>query len=926
MDTVNAMPRPTDPIAMQRLVDAQQLLNGRIVGEEECEQAIEILEGLAAPKDDDGWDYFPAFLTLGSLYAAGFEPAIEQNPSKAVQYILKFLLDDRSTTIDPSILQDATMQLGGLVKDADLTTQDWEMLESVSRGNGAGQVSSVAAWAKFASMERMKKDERQQESAEKQQRRLEQEARKQAMLVEMKKIFEDTIPRVEEARRQGNDAYRSGNLPGNADYRRYMIQAAEKYQLAADMISTCLPKIPLLEQEVIEMKNQRGLLHSNAAQVQIVLENWEQAKGHAQSALADDPDNNKAHYRLAKSLVELKDWEAAAKATDEALVKIGTAESVAMQRYDLWALAEIIHPKVPTWKWTLAQPKVRDAKEYQDYEKRIQGKWKYHGGEYTIKMEPWGALVFHEQDIKVDMIQKSMLSWSGEFELISGMKINLKYEPGADQIETEMIPPEELAESEKNGPMGQYQGPMKFWATRVEGTELEDAKKEEEQVPEETPKEPPRKVMPVSEQPKAPSAPPLPEIIAPKELWLSGHTGKHAQINGKYLLLEGELQNSRPVYRKDCEADLFLWYRGGSWGVTESLNNSSLSAPFLSRCSDLNGRALHPLEVKRPLFHVRAGRSKEEPDKLVVISATDLSNDEQGMAADGTIKDSSTSNAPMANGNQVNSEPPPVVVLSGRTGKSGSELNGRYELSSQEMNGRPVYDHECEQLRMYYANGGHWAIGPRNFESSRPPPALARCRSDAAHPLRVSAWWDFLSRDEGMGHMVRMDERIYTIDRFVRVTDPDSVPSEIAGAHIPPAGGSGAGGYPASKSLLAQDGDLPSQTTNVVPSPDEVKESSKGATPEARNDSPTHRESPSWVLHSSAEIEGDKVKAQVTVKDGIEGTELSLDVASSMLRIAHGKAVLEIALPVPVDSTAVPAAKWSKKTRTLTTRLEIQRG
>merc|ERR1719262_1417129 len=102
----------------------------------------------------------------------------------------------------------------------------------------------------------MKQDENKKESAEKQQRRLEQEARKQAMITEMKKVYEDTMPRVEEARRQGNDAYRSGNLPGNADYRRYMIQAAEKYRLAADMISTCLPKIPLLEQEVIEMKHQ----------------------------------------------------------------------------------------------------------------------------------------------------------------------------------------------------------------------------------------------------------------------------------------------------------------------------------------------------------------------------------------------------------------------------------------------------------------------------------------------------------------------------------------------------------------------------------------------------------------------------------------------------------------------------------------------
>jgi tetratricopeptide (TPR) repeat protein len=915
MDTVMSMPRPEDPIALQQLVDAQQLLNGRIVGDDECEQAIELLEGLGASKDDGGWDYFPAFLTLGSLYGSGFEPVLERDPLKAVHHILRFLLDDRAHTIDAGILQDASMQLGALVKDADLTAKEWDQLDSISSGNGAGQVASVAAWARFASMERTKQDENKKESAEKQQRRLEQEARKQTMITGMKKIYADTMPRVEEARRQGNDAYRQGNLPGNADYRRYMTQAAEKYDLAASMISSCISKCLLLEEESVEMKNQRGVLHSNAAQTQIVLENWEQAANHARKALEDDPENSKSQYRLAKALVELNDWEAAAQATDTALVKIGTAENVAQQRYDLWALADIVHKNLPTWKWTLAQPKVREAKYTQDYEKRIVGAWKYHGGQYFIKLEPTGALIFQEDTFKVDLIQQSMLAWSGEFELISGMKINLRYEPGADQIETQMIPPEEeLALDENQKSPDQYKGPMKFWASRVGPMPTEQKKEEEEKeneniiqdwIEEVKVKEPRPKPAPVAAQATPlPATPPPPDIKAPQELWLLGHSGKHDKINGRYVLLEGELQNSRPVYRKDCESELFLWYRGGNWGVTESLNNSSFSAPFLSRCADSNGRAMHPLEMSRQLWHVRAGRGKEDADRQVMVSDRDSSNDATGQKS---ISETSLPKDHQHN-SQVENEPPPVVVLSGRVGK-GSEVNGRYELSSQFLNGRPVYDHEIEQLRLFHANG-FWAVGARNFESTRPPANLARCQSDASHPLRICAFWEFLQREDDQGHMVSLNTRVYAVDRSVVARDSESVPegspevAEVPAAECRPVAeivqrSSDNGGYPAK--------DSESIANSIFAAP-------------------SAKESLSWVLSSSAEMEGDQVKAQVTVKEGVNGSDLSLDVAACVLRIAHGKEVLELALPVPVDSTAVPSAKWSKKTRTLTTRLEIQRG
>jgi len=172
--------------------------------------------------------------------------------------------------------------------------------------------------------------------------------------------------------------------------------------------------------------------------------------------------------------------------------------------------------------------------------------------------------------------------------------------------------------------------------------------------------------------------------------------------------------------------------------------------------------------------------------------------------------------------------------------------------------------------------------------------------------------------------MVSLHTRVYATDRSVVAKDSDSVPDrppEVPDLECRPAadiaqcnGSSGNGGHPVKddESLAAPSG---SSGNGGYP----VKDVKSLAAPSVK-------ESVSWVLSSSAEMEGDQVKAQVTVKEGVNGSDLSLDVAACVLRVAHGKEVLEIALPVAVDSAAVPAAKWSKKTRTLTTRLEIQRG
>merc|ERR1719356_1194642 len=145
--------------------------------------------------------------------------------------------------------------------------------------------------------------------------------------------------------------------------------------------------------------------------------------------------------------------------------------------------------------------------------------------------------------------------------------------------------------------------------------------------------------------------------------------------------------NGRPVYRRQLDGeDCFLWYRGGNWGVTAQLHASSHAAPFLARCADTSGRSRHPLEVRRPRWHVRTGRGREEMDPGVYLEegrgregtaaapsrpAKAVMQDSCGSASTAAVLDTQTSEAAV----------PSAVVLSGRCG-THEQVNGRYELGS----------------------------------------------------------------------------------------------------------------------------------------------------------------------------------------------------------------------------------------------------
>lgn len=411
------------------------------------------------------------------------------------------------------------------------------------------------------------------------------------------------------------------------------------------MLSECLAlNLTLVPEEAKTVRCRRGTLQSNAAQVCLSRREFPEARRLAKAAMEDDPENTKSLFRLARAEIELREWSSAAKIVDEAIIKSRTkkkSEEADANVLELWKLAEEVSKALPDWKWSSSKPQ---AKSTEDFEKRLIGFWKYSGGQYQIKVEPWGALIFTEEKCKIDLMRKSKLTWRGEWEEVPGMAIVLTYEPGCDIVVTQFIPPEEGLSEEQ-----QWKGETRFTASRA-AVAPEPPPETWDDLKDKLPDEPvpffataaAAAASPVL-MPQAEDTPAAPSVLDDARiLWLSGH----ADFCGCYELLPENTQNDRPVYQRSPGGDLFLWYRGGNWGATKTIHASALAAPFLARCGDPSGISRHPLDIRRPRWHVRRGRNQEDLDPSVSLSASDPSS-----AADaGYPEPSSASAEPKAAG------------------------------------------------------------------------------------------------------------------------------------------------------------------------------------------------------------------------------------------------------------------------------------
>mmetsp|Transcript_81854 Transcript_81854/g.162536 ORF Transcript_81854/g.162536 Transcript_81854/m.162536 type:complete len:949 (+) Transcript_81854:65-2911(+) len=938
MEVVNRLPRPADAAALAVLIDVQRILCSRCVDEEDCQHALEMLNKLAAQLDDGGYGYFPALLTLASLHGSGFEPGIPRNAARAASCLLQLLTQETiCNDLSADILDEAAVQLCGVIRDGPvlLNKEQRAQLGDLAQGLAAGAVGNVASWAGFAGVEA---DRIIQEAAEDpgvRARRLEQEAaRKAGRELEAERQREAgrvALLSADELRRQGNDLCRQGQLPGNSQARQQLSRAAALYDEATQVLSSCLQESACALEQTAELHKQRGLLLSNTTQVYLTLENWREALRLAEMSLEDDPRNIKAHYRRARAHVGLSEWEAAAQAVNEALqqltatVNSGSSDMDTM-RLDCWRLAEEVSKQLPKWQWSCAKPTVRQRTTEDDFEQRILGRWKYVGGSFEIRLEPWGALIFHEDNIKIDLMRKSKLRWRGELELISGMILHLSYEPGSDVLVTEFIPPDDVPVEQ------QWKGPRTFTAHRATEQHTVLPVQEPQQ-------EPPKLSLTPTERseakeiavPTALEASPLPaaalaeqEVKAtemdnvPTNVWLSG---EEEMLHGRYELVPGQVLSNRPVYhRRRCDStgsgvplqSLFFWYRGGNWGVTTLLRSSPLAAPFLLRCADVAGRSRHPLDVRRPRWYAsRGARAREEVEVSIHVSASATS-----LAGTPTTATTSLASSPQKTAvDPVANAAPEAVEIEGRVGQH-AEVNGVYRASGSLWNGQSVYYKQAEDadgptLCLFFGHG-RWLLAE---DVCSLPRAIARSPESTMHPVAVGTL-EFLCDETVQGNMVSMQTRTYVMDRSVvlRVPSLHSAQGETGGTSVATLSASEES-MAAEQAATENEAAETEATVVSLTSPCDLtaQESMPAKTPAAPA-------LPDWVEDASAQVTGNQVHATVVARESvhIDLHSLNLDAGPRSLKMELcGHTMLELTLPALVDVQSCPTARWSEKKRTL---------
>jgi len=394
----------------------------------------------------------------------------------------------------------------------------------------------------------------------------------------------------------------------------------------------------------------------------------------------------------------------------------------------------------------------------------------------------------------------------------------------------------------------------------------------------------------------------------PTELWLVGHDS----LAGRYELITDQVEGGRPVYRlcskNGSQPEAFLWFRGGNWGITNSLKASPMAAPFLARCADLSGRARHPLELRRPRWQVRRGRGQEEPDAALQLLASEPLDDKGAVAAveKSAIPDESLAAA---------GTPPAAVLVTGRVGIH-AEANGRYELTGATWRGKPVYaqrtSEEVDALSLFFEQG-YWVIAP---DVCSLPRTVARHQSqaDSSHPACSSGAagrpWEFLEDESKRGHMVNMNTRTYAPDRKVVLRIAEASEGSHASDAAPSAPVSSSRDEAGTPFAAF---DPPNRGSPKSGCPEQRRFPSEGF--------------PRWVAEASAEIHGDEVRVLVTCNPGVAVNLASLDlsVGSHSLKVCleGQESALELQLPAAVDSDLNPVARWSEKTRTLRVRLSL---
>jgi len=369
--------------------------------------------------------------------------------------------------------------------------------------------------------------------------------------------------------------------------------------------------------------------------------------------------------------------------------------------------------------------------------------------------------------------------------------------------------------------------------------------------------------------------------------------------------------------------ELFLWYRGGNWGVTTSLRSSPLGAPFLARCADAAGRSRHPLDVRRPRWYAsRGARTREEVEVAIHISAS-------ATLSAGTPTDATTSLASSPSAQEghhqgtavdtVANEAPKAIEIEGRVGQH-AEVNGVYRASGSPWNGHPVYSKEAEDadgqnLWLFFGHG-RWLLAE---DVCSLPRAIARSPESTMHPIAAGAW-EFLCDETFQGNMVSMQTRTYVVDRSVVLQVPSSLSASGDSGGTPVAALSAIERSTAAEEAAAgREAEVEAAAVSLT----SYALTAQEATAAKMRAAPAL---PDWVEDATAEVTGSEVHATIVARKSVhvDLQSLNLDAGPRSLKMELcGHTVLELALPALVDVQSYPVARWSEKKRTLKVRLAL---
>ncbi|CAE7325770.1 unnamed protein product [Symbiodinium natans] len=258
--------------------------------------SLELLVDLLAShlQREDGQEVWRRLKKVLSWIQQLQEAGISWHPARAARFYLALLESQIPAGTLGQELEEAAKQLCGLVKAGQASFQQAETRRVVRLMDNCAQ-RGVAGWLGLVAAEAQRLWLEANEDLEVRERRLQRERAMRAMREERESLrqeqqrAQEALQAAEQLRIQGYDAFRQGQLPGNAAAKQDLfLEAMERYAEAIGMLSRCLEtglaQVPYLAAEVTR---QRALLLSHAAQVELSCQRWAQAAALATAALEE---------------------------------------------------------------------------------------------------------------------------------------------------------------------------------------------------------------------------------------------------------------------------------------------------------------------------------------------------------------------------------------------------------------------------------------------------------------------------------------------------------------------------------------------------------------------------------------------------------------------------------------------------------------